>query len=99
MFFSSCGERGLLFVVGCRLLIVVASLCCGARTLGRSGFRSCGTWALSSYGSQALGHRLNSVVQGFSCSVTCGIFGSGISNLCVLHWQVDSLPLSHQRSP
>ena len=43
--FSSCGERGLLFVVECRLLIAVASLCCGAWTLGCSGFCSCGTWA------------------------------------------------------
>ena len=32
--FSSCGERGLLFVVVHRLLIVVASLCCGAWPLG-----------------------------------------------------------------
>ena len=34
--FSSCGERGLLFVVVRGLLIAVAS-CCGARALG--------TWA------------------------------------------------------
>ena len=32
--FSSCGERGLLFVVVHGLLIAVASLCCGARALG-----------------------------------------------------------------
>ena len=32
--FSRCGEPGLLFVVVCGLLIVVASLCCGARALG-----------------------------------------------------------------
>ena len=35
--FSSCGERGLLFVAVRGLLIVVASLCCGAQALG--------TWA------------------------------------------------------
>ena len=35
--FSSCGERGLLFVVVCGLLIAVACLGCGAQTLG--------TWA------------------------------------------------------
>ena len=35
--FSSCSERGLLFVVVHGLLIVVASLCCRARALG--------TWA------------------------------------------------------
>ena len=31
--FSSCSEQGLLFVVVRGLLIVVASLCCGARAL------------------------------------------------------------------
>ena len=29
----------------------------------------------------------------------CGIFPDQKSNLCLLHWQADSLPLSHQRSP
>ena len=32
--FSSCGERGLLFVAVHGLLIAVASLCCGAGALG-----------------------------------------------------------------
>ena len=32
--FSSCGKRGLLFVAVHGLLIVVASLCCGAQALG-----------------------------------------------------------------
>ena len=51
--FSSCGERGLLFVVVHGLLIAVASLCCGARALGAwasvvvaRGLSSCGSWAL-----------------------------------------------------
>ena len=35
--FSSCGERGLLFVAVSGLLIAVASLCCGAQAVG--------TWA------------------------------------------------------
>ena len=30
-----------------------------------------------------------------SCSVQCGIFLDEGSNLCLLHWQVASLPLSH----
>ena len=49
--FSSCGERGLLFVVVRGLLIVVASRC-GARALGARalvvavrGLSSCGTGA------------------------------------------------------
>ena len=55
--FSSCGEWGILFFVLQRLLIVVASLCCGAWALG--------AWASvvvvlgpSSCGSQALERRL-----------------------------------------
>ena len=39
------------------------------------------------------------VVHGLSCSVTCGIFLDQESNLCPLHWQVDSKPLDHQGSP
>ena len=38
-------------------------------------------------------------MHGRSYSAACGIFpGQGL-NLCLLHWQVDSLPLSHQGSP
>ena len=56
--------RGLLFVVVCGLIIAVASLCCGARSLGMRasvvvacGLSSCSSWApghrLSSCGAQA----------------------------------------------
>ena len=34
-----------------------------------------------------------------SCSVACGISPNQGPNLCLLHWQADSLPLSHQVSP
>ena len=47
---------------------------------------------LSSIGSVLMAHRL-------SCSETCGIFPDQGSNPCLQHRQVDSLPLSHQRSP
>ena len=39
------------------------------------------------------------MVQGLSSSAACGIFPDQGSNPCLLHWQVDSLPLSHQGSP
>ena len=39
------------------------------------------------------------VVHGLSCFTACGIFLDQVSNLCLLHWQVDSLPLSHEESP
>ena len=52
--FSSCGEQGLLFVAVRGLLIVAASLCCGARALGARAsvvvvrrLSSCGAQALS----------------------------------------------------
>ena len=51
--FSSCGERGLLFVVVRRLLLAVASLVAehglqarGLQQLWCMGFSSCGLWAL-----------------------------------------------------
>ena len=34
-----------------------------------------------------------------SCIVTCGSFPDQGSNPHLLHWQADSLPLSHQGSP
>ena len=49
-------------------------------------------------GAQALGHA-GSVVVGLSHSIAYGIFPDRGSNSCLLHWQVDSLPLSHQQSP
>ena len=39
------------------------------------------------------------VGQGLSSSMVCGIFPGQESNPCLLHWQVDSLPLNHQGSP
>ena len=70
----------------------VYSLSRGAQASHCSGFSCCGVRAL---GAQA------SVVgmQGVSSSVACGIFGDQGSNSCLLHWQADSLSLSHQGSP
>ena len=39
------------------------------------------------------------VTHWLSCSVACGVFPNQGLNLCLLHWQLDSLPLSHQGSP
>ena len=41
----------------------------------------------------------SAVVHGLRCSTACGIFPDQGLNPCLLHWQVDSLPLSHQGSP
>ena len=71
---------------------------CGARTSPCSGVSSCGAWTLgreefSSRSSWAPGHRFS------SCSAACGIFPNRGSNPYPLHWQVNSYPLYHQRSP
>ena len=52
------------------------SSCCRAQAVG-----------LSSCGSPALEHRLS-----ICCSAACRIFSDRGSNLCLLHWQADSLP-------
>ena len=57
--FSSCGERGLLFVAACGLLIAVASLCFGAQALGARASVVVAR-GLSSCGSRALEHTLSS---------------------------------------
>ena len=60
------------------------------------------TWETSP---KVLEHRLNSCalaqaqLLGLSCSKACEIFLDQGSNLYLLHWQEDSLPLSHRGSP
>ena len=39
------------------------------------------------------------VVHGLSCPAACGTFPQQRRNPRLLHWQTDSLPLSHQGSP
>ena len=51
-----------------------------------------GAPGLKSTGSIVTVHRL-------SCSAACEIFLDQGLNLCLPHWQVDSLPLNHQGSP
>ena len=52
---------------------------------------------LRSTGSRRAGSAI--VAHGPSYSEACGIFPDQGSNLCPLHWQADSQPLSHQGSP
>ena len=44
---------------------------------------------------RALQHRLSIVAHWFSCSKACAIFPDQGSNPHLLHWQADSLSLSH----
>ena len=39
------------------------------------------------------------VEPGLICPTTCGIFLDLGSNPCPLHWQADSIPWDHRRSP
>ena len=78
--FSSCVKQGLLSSYFSRFGTWLF--------LGHSGISSC-PCRLSITGSTVVAHE-------FSCSEACGIFSDGGLNLCLPHWQVDSLPLSHQ---
>ena len=76
----------------------------GLRPLWSVGPRACGLQQLRHMGSVIVASRLSStgsvvVVLRLSRSVACGIFTDQGSNPCFLYWQVDSLPLSHQRRP
>ena len=69
---------------------------------GHSSSRCAGlslSWPLllRSTGSRCAGSVI--VAHGLSCSAACGIFPDQGSNPCALHWQADSQPLHHQRSP
>ena len=87
--FSSCGEQR-----------VFSS--CGAQASYCGGFSCCRSWALrcvgfSHLGSWTLEYRLNSCgIWAELLCVACGIFLAQGWNLCVLHLQAVSLPLSHQ---
>ena len=95
------------FVAACGLSVVAASggysldvvreLLIAVAFVAEPGL--CGMWAsvfavLGFYSISLIvvAHRL-------SCSEACGIFPDPGLNLCLLHWQADTLPLSHQASP
>jgi len=61
--------------------------CCRAEALGCTGFSTCSSGAPE--------HRLDSCGPGPSCSATYGISQDQGLNLRLLHWQADSLLLSH----
>ena len=88
--FSSCSEQGLLSSGG-------------AWTSHGDGFSRCraqlyGMWA-SSCGSWAPEHRLSGYGAWAEVFCACGIFLDPGRIPCLLHWQVDSLPLNHHQSP
>ena len=86
--FSSCIEQRLLSKLQCMgcswqwLLFLLAR--------GHVGFSGCGTLVLE--------HRLSSCGARAQLLYGGGIFLDQGWNLCLLHWQVNSLPLTHQGS-
>ena len=97
--FSACGDRGLLFVALCRLLI--AGVLLVAFLAGQHRLYGCGLQLLHYPGSAVVTHGLKSeglvvVVQGLSCLSACTIFPVWELNLCPLHWQADFYPPCHQ---
>ena len=84
-----CGDFPV--AVLCGLLIAVASL---ALEHGLQGTQVSVAAApgLQKTGSVVVAHEL-------SCSTACDILSDQGSNPCLLHWLVDSLPLSHQGNP
>ena len=96
--FSLAVSRGYFLVVMHGLVIAVASL------LLSTGLRACMLQQLQQVSSVAVAPGLWStgsmaVARELSCSSVGGIFQDQGSNMCLLHWQVGSLPLGHLGSP
>ena len=95
LFISGCTGSSL--CAGCslvaahRLLIAIPSLVAECRLLGTQASITA-VPELQNTGSVA-------VMCVLRCSTACGIFLDQGSNLRLLHWQADSLPLSYQGNP
>ena len=96
--FLQLWQAGAALAAGFRLLLVAVASRCGAQPLG-AWASVLPTRGLSRRGSRAPAHRLRSCGPRLSCSAARGIFPGQGSDPWLLHWQVDSLPLSHQGSP
>ena len=97
--FLSLWPGGYSLVVVLGLLTVVASLVAEEGLQGTQASVVAAHGLSSICGSWALGHRLNSYGARASCSEAYGIFLDQGRNPCLLHWQMDSSPLSYHRSP
>ena len=91
--FSHCDERGLFSSCDMQASHCRGFSLCGAQAPGLRYLQRVGSVVvapgLQSTGSVAVAHRL-------SCCTACGISPDQVSNLGLLHWQADSLLLSHQ---
>ena len=88
--FSSCGKQGLLSSGGVQASFSLRCL------FAKHGLQGMQASVVAVPGLQSIGSVV--VVRGLNC-FACGILQDQGLNPCLLHWQVDSLPLSHQGSP
>ena len=88
--FSGGSEQGLLPRCAAHVWHHSEFPCCRPQALGCIGFSSLAS-GLWSAGLIVVAYRL-------SYSLACGLLDQG-SNPCLLHWQADSLPLSHRGCP
>ena len=96
---SSCREQELLRDCSAQASLCSGFSCCEARAPGHAQPSVAVAPGLSSRGSLAPDTGSIVVVHRISCSTASGIFLDQGSNPCLLHRQMDSLPLSHQGSP
>ena len=97
--FSSCVEQGLISSCGARVSHCSGFSFRGVQALELTGFSSSSTWAHWLQFPMFYNIGLTVAVHGLSCLEACETFSSQESNLSLLHWQVDSLSLSHQGNP
>ena len=86
--FVACG----LFIWLLCLLKSRSSRVCEALVSAACGFSRFHSWGVLEHNSIVVAH-------GLSCPTASGIFPNQGLSPCLLHWQVDSLPLSCQGSP
>ena len=91
MGFSSYEEQGLFS--SCRAQVLVAS----ASLVAEHGLQGTQALAVAIPRLQSTGSIV--VAHGLPCSTPCGIFPDQGSNSCLLHWQVESLPLATREAP
>ena len=92
------GPCWLSVLVICLFLAVLGLCCClGFALVAESKVLIAVASLVSAPGLQGAGSVV--VVCRLSCSEACELFLDQGSNLCLWHWQADSLPLSHRGSP
>ena len=94
----AAGSRDYSLVAVHSLLVVLVSFIAEHRLYGKRASVGA-TRGLSSVGPRLQSTGSIVAAHGLSCSAACRIFPDQGSNIYLLYWQDDSLPLSHRGSP